>query len=147
MSITRIRRFSISICAVTSIAIFAFCVPIVGHAADKPAYMTATAAEVQAQIGLSRKLGEMDGDTYYFKPAGGNRDRSDISSIEQRPNQVCFCWHDFQQPVHDFDRRALTRLKESRLLRRSYSSSRWTRRLPIADMTNCDRPLVMSPTQ
>jgi len=55
-----------------AIAIFAVCAPVAGHAAsDKPPYLTAPAATVQTEIGLSRKIGEFDGDTYYFKPAGG----------------------------------------------------------------------------
>jgi hypothetical protein len=74
MSTTHKRRVTSSVLfAIAAIAMLSLCVPAAGHAAaDKPPYLTATAAEVQAQIGLSRKIGEYDGDTYYFKPAGGS---------------------------------------------------------------------------
>ena len=57
--------------ATTLIAITALLAPIAGYAADKPPYQTATAAMVQEQIITpSKKIGEYDGDTYYFKYAG-----------------------------------------------------------------------------
>jgi hypothetical protein len=86
MSVTHTSRFSSSVLFVfAAIAIFAFCVPIAGHAGDKPPYLTATAAEVQAQIiGLSRKLGETDGDTYYFKPAGAGTGTGQIFRVSNK---------------------------------------------------------------
>jgi hypothetical protein len=92
MSTTRIRRFSSGVLsAVTAIAFFVFFMPIAGHAADKPPYLTATAAEVQAQIGLSRKLGEMDGDFYYFKPAGAGTGTGQIFRVSSKdPTKFAF---------------------------------------------------------
>src|ERR1700722_7152021 len=86
MSTAHTHRFSSSflLFAVAAIAMTAFCVPIAGHAADKPPYLTATAAEVQAQIGLSRKLGETDGDTYYFKPAGAGTGTGQIFRVSSK---------------------------------------------------------------
>jgi hypothetical protein len=70
MSVTHSSRFSSSVLfVIAAIAMTAFCMPTAGHAADKPPYLTATAAEVQAQIAASKKIGETNGDIYYYKRA------------------------------------------------------------------------------